>query len=167
MMNIRLARSENMEEIESILKDPEIFARIAEDDIEPWEYEIPIDGNQCYMMIYVDDKPIGVWNLYPVGSSTLNIHCNILKEHRIHAMEAGRLIVHWFAHNAPKQYVKLSAEIPQIYPDVYYFTKKFGFKDEGINRCSIKKAGKLVDQWRLGLTRDEARDFLGEINVKD
>jgi len=160
MINIRLERSENAKEIESILKDPEIFARIAEDDIEPWEYETPIDGSQCYMMIYADDKPIGVWNLYPVGSSTLNIHCNILKEHRVHAMEAGRLIVHWFAYNAPKQYVKLNAEIPIIYPDVYHFTKKFGFRDEGVNRQSIMKAGELVDQCRLGLTKREAIEFL-------
>ena len=164
MINLRLNRSENADEIARILKDPEIFSRIAEDGIEPWEYEIPIDGHQCYMMIYADNEPVGVWNLYPVNTSTLNIHCNILKQHRIHAMEAGRLIVHWFAHNAPKQYVKLNAEIPQIYPDVYHFTKKFGFQDEGMNRNSIMKFGKIVDQWRLGLTKQEAIEFLKSMN---
>lgn len=164
---IFLQESENRTEIDAILKDPEIFARIAEDGIEPWEYDTPIDGNQCYMMIYADDMPIGVWNLYPDGTSTLNIHCNILKPYRVHAMEAGRLIVDWFAYEAPGQYLKLNAQIPVIYPDVYHFTKKFGFKDEGINRSSILKAGKIVDQWRLGLTRDEAREFLGVANEQN
>ncbi len=157
---MRLERSTDVEQIGRILKDPEIFARIAEDDVTPEEYEIPTDGYQCYMLIYVGDTVIGVWNLYPNGASTLNIHCQILKQHRVYAMDAGRLIVEWFVAEAPEQYVKLNAEIPQTYPDVYHYTKKFGFQDEGVNRQSIKKAGEIVDQWRLGLTKAEAMQFL-------
>lgn len=156
MTTLRLERSESADEIDSILKDPEIFARISEDGIMPEEYSTPFDGNQCYMMIYVGDDPIGVWRLHPLNSTTLMIHCNILKDHREYAVGAGRLIVEWFAKESPEQYKKLNAEIPVIYPDVYHFTKKFGFQDEGINRDSIKKNGEIVSQWKLGLTRDEA-----------
>ncbi len=152
---ITLERAKTVHQVEIILKDDEIFNRIAEDGHDVESYKIPFDGNQCYMLILLDEKPIGVWCLYPVNTSTLNIHCNILKEFREHGMEAGRLIVKWFAENT--QYYKLNAQIPMIYPDVYHFTKKFGFTDEGIDRASICKDGQFIDQWRLGLTRDEAQ----------
>lgn len=155
---INLKKAETVEEVDFILRDPELFKRIAEDNTD--DYETPFDGHQCYMMIMKDDDPIGVWNLYPVNSVTLNIHCNILKEHREHGKEAAVLILNWFITDCPKQYHKLNAEIPKIYPEVYHYTKNFGFKDEGINRKSIMKDGILVDQWRLGMTKEEVREFL-------
>jgi len=160
----RLQRAETIEEVLLILKDPEIFGRVAEDGIEIDDYMIPMDGQQCYMMIHLEDIPIGVWLLYPVNGSTLNIHCHVLKPYRSYGIIAGNLIIEWFVNEAPKQYVKLNAEIPVIHPEVYHFTKKFGFIDEGINRLSIKKNGKIIDQWRLGLTKSEATNFLGGAN---
>ena len=153
---ISLKRADTAAEVEVILKDPEIFARIAEDGVIAESYEIPMN-QYCYMMVMDDDRVIGVWIIHPFNSSTLDIHCNILKEHRRHGKEAGRLILKWFKDQCPKNYVKLNAEIPMVYPEVYHFTKSFGFKDEGINRLSILKQGELVDQWRLGITRDEVK----------
>lgn len=158
---INLRKAESVEEVSQILKDPEIFDRIAEDGQTLENMKIPFNGSQCYMLIELEEMIIGVWCLYPVNSSILNIHCQILKDYRQHAAEAAKLIVKWFAEEAPQQYIKLNAEIPVIYPDVYFFTKKFGFLDEGINRQSISKNGNITDQWRLGLTRDEAVVFTG------
>jgi hypothetical protein len=157
---ITLKKAETVEEVDSILRDPELFERIAEDGIE--EYETPFDGYQCYLMIMHDDQAIGVWNLYPINTITLNIHCNILKEHREHSHEASLAILDWFVKECPKQYLKLNAEIPVIYPEVYHHTKKYGFKDEGINRKSIMKYGNVIDQWRLGVTKPEVEYFLGQ-----
>lgn len=159
---IHLKKAESAEEVSKILKEPELFNRIAEDSVDPEEYEIPFDGHQCYMMIMKDDEPIGVWNLYPLNTVTLNIHCNILKEHRKHGKDAGRLILEWFTTECPEQYQKLNAEIPAVFESVYHFTKGFGFKDEGVNRLSIMKNGELTDQYRLGITRGEAVEFLEE-----
>jgi len=158
---IYLKKADSVEEVEPILKAPELFDRIAEDGISADDYEIAFDGHQRYMMVMLGDQAIGVWNLYPLNSVTLNIHCNILEEHRQHGKEAGRLILEWFVNDCPDRYQKLNAEIPVVYPEVYYFTKNFGFADEGINRQSIKKSGVLVDQYRLGTTRAEVKQFLG------
>ena len=157
---ITLKKAETVEEVALILKDPELFERIAEDGHLTEDYEIPFDEHQCYMMIMKGDQAIGVWNLYPINMVTLNIHCNIIKQYRNYGKEAARLIVDWFANDCPAQYQKLNAEIPAVYPEVYHFTKKFGFVDEGINRLSIMKNGELTDQYMLGLTREEARSFL-------
>ena len=159
---IHLKKAESAEEVGKILKDSELFDRIAEDSVDPEEYEIPFDGHQCYMMIMLGDEPIGVWNLYPLNTVTLNLHCNILKEHRKHGKDAGRLILEWFTTECPSQYQKLNAEIPAVYESVYHFTKGFGFKDEGINRLSIMKNGELTDQHRLGITRSEVVEFLNK-----
>lgn len=162
MLYLKAAGS--VEEVEPILKAPELFDRIAEDGISIDDYEIEFNGHQRYMMVMLDDLAIGVWNLYPVNSVTLNIHCNILEQYREHGKQAGRLILEWFVGECPKQYQKLNAEIPVIYPEVYHFTKNFGFSDEGINRQSIKKNGVLVDQSRLGITMAEVIKFLGAQN---
>ena len=122
--------------------------------------QTPFNEEQCYMMVMKDDAAIGVWNLYPINTVTLNIHCNILKEFREYGKEASVLILSWFITDCPKQYHKLNAEIPMIYPEVYHHTKNFGFKDEGINRKSIMKNGELVDQWRLGITKQEVIESL-------
>lgn len=163
---ITLRQAENVEEVDAILREPELFERIAEDG-QGDDYETPFDGHQCYMMILKDDEAVGVWNLYPVNTVTLNIHCNLLKEHRHLGIDASMLILEYFLTDCPKQYEKLNAEIPVIYPEVYYHTKKFGFVDEGINRKSIMKNSVLVDQWRLGITKDEVVEFMANLKRGD
>jgi len=150
---MHLQQAETAEEVETILKDPDIFDRIAEDGHNVVDYSVTMDN--CFMLIVQNGNVIGVWCLYPANRTTLNIHCNILEQHREHGKEAARLILKWFVQESPEQYQKLNAEIPMIYPEVYHFTKHQGFQDEGINRLSIRKQGQLVDQWRLGITRNE------------
>ena len=156
---ITLKRSEDKDEIEQIVKDPEIFARISEDGHDIDSYNISMDN--CYLLVCLDERAIGVWCLHPANSSTLMIHLNMLKEFRNYGKEAGALIVQWFVETCPQQYQKMNAEIPMTYPEVYHFTKNQGMVDEGINRKSIMKAGELVDQWLLGITRKEAEGLPG------
>jgi len=152
---IHLERAETKEQVEAILRDPDIFARISEDGHISSDYDVCMTN--CFMLIVDNGNVMGVWCLYPANRTTLNIHCNILEQYRKHGKEAARLILEWFVEESPEQYQKLNAEIPMIYPEVYHFTKNQGFQDEGINRLSISKKGQLVDQWRLGITRDEVK----------
>lgn len=160
---ITMKRAQAISEFDWILKDDEMFPRIAEDGILPEDFEIPMLDSSCYWLMLNEGVVIGVWCFYPVNSSTLNVHANILKEHREHSKATSDLVLNWFADHAPAQYVKLNAEIPVVYKDVYNFTKKVGFTDEGTNRASIMKGGVLVDQHRLGLTRKEAIALYGEL----
>ena len=158
---ITLKISDKIEDVEACL-DRELFDRIAEDGHAFTEHgaNLPYIPGEMYFLIMSDRKPIGFWLLYPANSTTLNIHCNIRQEHRQHGKQAAKLIGEWFVYQCPENYQKLNAEIPTIYPDVYHFTKSW-MKDEGINRLSILKQGKLVDQWRLGVTRAELSKKLG------
>ena len=75
-----------MEEVDAVLRDPELFDRISEDGIT--DYVTPFDDHQSYLLIVRGGLVIGVWSLYPVNATTLNIHCNILKRYRAHGREA-------------------------------------------------------------------------------
>ena len=55
---------------------------------------------------------------------------------------------------------KVIAQVPFLYPNVKDFCLKNGFVVEGINRLSHQKDGVIVDQWLLGITRDEIEEGL-------
>jgi len=55
---------------------------------------------------------------------------------------------------------KLICKIPTEFVDVYMFAKKHGFTDEGLDRQSIKKKGKILDRYILGMTMKEIKSWV-------
>ena len=103
----------------------------------------------------------GLYNLHPHNSSTLEIHAFILPEFRKEQSAlSGQAILKWIANEAPKQYQKVIAQVPFLYPNVRDFCFSNGFQLEGVNRLSHKKNNVLVDQWLLGITRNEIEALL-------
>lgn len=141
----------NKDIVKHLLADPELFERFTEG---AQAYEGYIVPNGLYLGIFQADEIIGFWALDSETSSTIGIHCNVLKRHREHSMEVGRYFVDYAFRTYPDVH-KLNAKIATLYPDVYNFTKKFGFKDEGIDRKSFTKEGELFDRYILGLTRED------------
>lgn len=156
MITIRVA--ESVDEAALVLKNDELFDRISEEGQQIEDFIIPFDDQNVYMMVYWDDCAIGLYHLHPHNHTTLNVHCNFLKKHRDHAKEAGKLLYEWLIDEC--DFEKFITEVPFIYPEVYHYAKNFGFKDEGINRQSIKKQGQYVDQWRIGITKNEVKLWL-------
>ena len=151
-------------EIERVIKDPEIFERISEDGVDINTYRVIPKPGECNFTVENDNgEIIGLWQLFPRNSTTFEVHCNLLKKHRGLKKEFGRLLFEWFVNKSPASAQKLFAEIPVIYDEVYNYAKSFGFRDEGVNRKSIKKRGEIVDQYIIGLTRDDAKEYL-EVN---
>jgi len=107
------------------------------------------DGENC----------VGMYRVHQLNGISHQIHAFILKEHREKwAKESGRVILHWCLDNL--EFNKLIAEIPAKYMNVVNFTRHQGFKDEGINRESFLKDGKIWDTYRLGMTRKEIEEWL-------
>jgi len=114
----------------------------------------PKPDENCWLSI----ADIGMYNLHPHNSTTLERHAFILPAKRKeNAMLTGKEILKWILENAPEQYQKIIAQVPSIYPNVKDFCIKNGFQVEGINRLSHKKNGEIVDQWLLGITREEIK----------
>ena len=137
--------------VKDMLSDEELFNRYCEDGLTFDSYTVP-DG--IYLGIFKDDTLIGFWAIDMETSSTINIHCNVLKRYREHSNEVGGNFADYIF-TTHKNIHKLNAKIAVIYPDVYNYTKKFGMKDEGIDRASFIKNGSLHDRHIVGLTRED------------
>ena len=156
-MRVRIEECYDMDYVEEVLCDGEMWKRIAEDDqdIEDFTTEA-INDNWRFLELLTPDGSIGMFILHPVNVTTCKIHAHVLKKFREkYAVEAGWAMMWWMNNHLPVRVRKIIAEIPTVHQDVYHYTKKFGFIDEGVNRKSILIDGEVVDQYYLGITREE------------
>ena len=116
--------------------------------------------NITWLIIEEDNEMLGMFSMVPLGEVTLEGHAHVLKKHRDKAKEIGLSCIKWFVDNAEEKYQKLNTQVPVIYPNVYHYTLKIGLKDEGLNRLSHRKNGKLHDQHMVGATRTELKEFI-------
>jgi len=149
--SLNLQRTYNNELIKSVVA--EMWDCVCEDGHTLDDFDPKPDEN-CWINI----EDIGLYNLHPHNSTTLEIHAFILPNKRKeNSALTGREILNWILNNAPEQYQKVIAQVPFLYPNVKDFCIKNGFQIEGINRLSHKKNGVIVDQWLLGITREEIK----------
>jgi RimJ/RimL family protein N-acetyltransferase len=148
--------------IKNIMFEPAIFDAVAEDGKDPIDVEFDVYAD-CWVEIRVDEDVIGVYNLHPHNSATLEIHAHILPEFRKkYSLDSGKCILQWVLDKCPEMYQKVIAQVPVIHENVKKFCIANGFKIEGVNRMSYRKNGKLVDQTLLGITRSEIEGFLND-----
>lgn len=131
----------------------QVFDEISEDGITEI---LPDVVNEFWVGIHTDQL-IGMYRLHQLNLVTYQLHALILPEHRSLAKETRSVIFSWCLANL--KFNKLVAEIPAKYQNVYHFAKGMGFIDEGINRASFQKDGKIWDTYRLGITREEINQW--------
>ena len=158
---IRAARTFDTELIKSIITRDDIWSTVAEDGRKKEDYA-PNVTDECWLLMTSNDDVVGLYNLHAHNAVTIEIHAHVLPEHRNeHSKETGHEALQWIYSNSP-EYKKVVAQIPVIYENVKRFTCGFGFKVEGVNRLSYLKNGAIVDQYLLGITRDEIKVYLNE-----
>tara|TARA_R110002126_G_scaffold1757_2_gene10555 strand:- start:2657 stop:3109 length:453 start_codon:yes stop_codon:yes gene_type:complete len=142
--------TKDKKEIKSVLCDEWIYSRISEDgapSIE--EYDPPMD------VLYLTDNDLsGIMIFHPVNAASYEMHIQMIDKTK--AMEFCRSCIDWFWSNS--EAIKITAQIPEIYPDVCRFAEKNGFKKEGINRLSCIKGGRVYSQIYYGLSRSEVEN---------
>lgn len=156
---MRCERTYDDELVRSLITRNDIWATIAEDgqDIDDFT---PNCESDCWLLMTEGSNVIGLYNLHPHNSCTLEIHAHVMPECRkMHSDETGRLALQWIIDNAPSMYQKIIAQVPEIYPNVRAFCEKNGFVLEGTNRQSYRKNGIIMDQWLLGITRQEILSY--------
>ena len=144
--------------VRSVITRPDIWATVAEDGQDPLTYA-PDVHNDCWLtMTGPDDVLVGLYCLDQYNAVTLEIHAQVLPEHRkVYSRATGEAALAWVLENVP-QCQKVIASVPAIYPNVRDFTLQFGFRVEGTIRHSYLKDGKVHDLWLLGITRDEINE---------
>lgn len=159
---MKLKEIKELDLVENFIKDdPELWDRISEDGNKKDDFKIL--PNPYFWWIGCYSKKgvlVGIFWLHHINNVTIQLHAHVKKEYRKdYAYQCGREILKYFIKEF-KNYEKMIAEIPEIYPDVIKFTLKFGFKEEGVNRLSYKKNNKIVNQCRYGITKKEVMIWL-------
>jgi hypothetical protein len=115
-----LLRTFNVDDINSVLKHPDIWPMIA--DTDPEDFEPPFEGNH-----YLFSEGV-LFILHPNGDD-LQIHANVLPDNRIDAKQAAQQALEYGFGELHAN--RIIAEIPVKYGNVYGFAKKF-MKDLGV-----------------------------------
>ena len=145
-------RLTNKKIIRKILTNPEIWDRICEDGQDSKHYNPPMNKNCHWVGLYHNNILLGIGWLHPHNSVTAVCHVNVLKEHRIHSLGAGMMAISYVV--TETDYTKFIAEVGEIHKDVLGFMNKIGFEREGVNKASLLKNNKLVDQIYFGSNRN-------------
>ncbi len=126
-----MIRTLDIDQINSVLKHPDIWPLIADnEDIDT--FEPPLED-----IHYLFEEGV-LFILHPLGDD-LQIHANVLPEHRDKAVRAAQeALVYGFKLND-----RIVAKIPTKYKNVYGFAKKF-MRDDGVlhdaHQMSLEKA---------------------------
>jgi len=119
---------------EPIIKDPEIYDRITDDNCPSKELFIMPDIE--YVGGFIDKKLVSVY------METPKVHFQVLKDYRRYAREL-------FIKSMGKG--EKTVEIPVLYQSVINFVKKTGFKVQTVIKSNYQKNGNYYDICRLKL----------------
>lgn len=118
-----------------VVKDPEIYDRIAKDACpNPDDFEMP---DIKYLGCYIDDNLAAVFMDVEERS-----HFQVLKPYRKHAREIAKLFID--VHGYP-----VIGEVPTLYMSYINFLKKLGFELLSIAKSNYTKNGVKYDTHRL------------------
>jgi hypothetical protein len=135
-----LCPTKDRQQIDSILKYPEIYDTITDDNCESADnYDIPIDNDYQYIGGYVNGKIIAImiYHKYRDGNKC---HVQVLPDYRNeYALKFGEQSL-IFRGTQP-----LYAEIPSLYKNVLDFAFRFGFEVIETKEQEYCKDGKLYD----------------------
>ena len=138
--------TQDYEAIKRIFNDKRIYEYLV-DDLTPEDIEPP---QGCVYLLSEDGD--GLVMVIPRNSVEAEVHIAVLPEARHKAYYYGKKAADWIFEQGVH---KITAMIPQTNQQVLKYCLKLGFQQEGINRMSFLKDGKLQDQFLLGLTKEE------------
>lgn len=159
-MGIGVEPTYDMNLVREIMLTPEIWERAAEDGSEPKDFYPGYDELCCWLLVKEEDKIIGLILLHHDNSTTLKFHPYMMKEFFSKSREMMKEFYKWLLENTPDLINKVIVSIPDNQKKTYNFAKKVGFQDEGFNRESYRKNGEIHGLFNLGITRQEASQWV-------
>jgi hypothetical protein len=129
-MSVVMMPSFDMDSINSILKDDEMWPRVSANGQDKDSfYMMPVSGH-LYVKAFYENNLCGFYHLSPLTESAFEIHANILADYRQYSKALSRGILDWCKNSLPAK--TLVAHIPEHRKDVIGHTLSMGFKEVGI-----------------------------------
>lgn len=143
--------------IASVLNEPEMLERIAEDGQKiKFDYHLVKQmADAGYLLGWIIDGQIaGFYWVHPYTWSILQIHAHFPKQTRHHAKHSGSAMLKWLQNNSPSQYKRFIAMIPDCYKDVIGFSTREGLKHSGTIENAAYRNGQCYNVTVLGVDRE-------------
>lgn len=114
-------------------------------DFEPPQHETIL------YLVPIEDKPLGVFMVFPTTSVCFEVHTNILPEYWGKALEAAKALIAWVFTQTECE--KLITRVPAFNKLAYQLAIRVGMRSEGVNTKSFRKHGMLFDQHMMGIEK--------------
>lgn len=139
--------------IKSIVTDPRIYSRMADDFAPPAEeYVPPLPEQAIYVGLQVDGVVKGLWVLVPHSRILWEVHTALLPEvWGTTAREAAPMLLEWVWANTECQ--RLYTLVPAYARATRKFAQHAGMLECGKHEKAFLKDGELADLVILGINR--------------
>lgn len=142
-----IKRTFDLDVIHSVFKNKNLAKYLTDDFTEIEEYPI---HDMIYYLEARDTELIGLFMCVQMNSICLDAHVAMLQRGR-KTKVAGNEAIEWIFKNTG--YEKINATIPMFNKLAIKYAKDIGFTEEGVNRGSFIRNGKIHDQLYLGIRR--------------
>lgn len=146
-MKVRMATKD---EVKEVVLSPEFLPMLVEDgfsgNFEP-------DMAEVWLLFEDGKEIIGLFNFTQITSICYEMHPMVYKKYRI---KYARQCMDWaFMFFLETGKNKIIVQVPSDRPELVNAAKNQGFIEEGVNRESVMKQGKIMNIIQLGITKSE------------
>lgn len=153
-MTLSVQPLSDQEQINAILSDPWIAAKLVRDDGAAAFVAHPL---LSYHGAYVDGRLVGLFIAVRFTRWEVEVHGALLRPAVPHSRALGRLFLHQVFADPDVQ--RATAYVVATLPSAANWCRRMGFVDEGRRRDACRVNGAPVDVLILGLTRGEWSEF--------
>ncbi|WP_288384601.1 DUF2824 family protein [uncultured Acinetobacter sp.] len=148
---MHLQQINDIDVINSIITNPDVNGDVSDDFSVNTKLTV-LPNTFEWLGVYDNGQLHGLYALVPQNGTTAEIHTCLLPHFRgKKAFDAGRLLLdHLFS-----KYQKAISYVPEYNRKAKLYAQVLGFTVEGINRSSYLKNNRLIDQFLVGLTKEE------------
>lgn len=155
---ITIGRLIDADLVNSVIKHDKIFPHLTDDftnNADVFDTQAVVENESVYFIgVAVDDELASVFYYQPHNHATFEVHSAVLPKYRGKlSVKMAKESLKWIFDNTPCR--KVITHVPVGNNPAFVLSKKVGMQIEGINRKSIMKGGKMIDQTLLGITIEE------------
>ncbi len=148
---------ENADEVNALMRDPEIYPGIIDDSCpgpEDFDATEALENDEMYILGWHENNSLaGLWLLHPWNAITYQVHVCMNAAYRgKSAIQGAEDAKRWMFENTRCR--KIVALVPDYRSSVKIIAKAIGFYREGRLRNSFLKDGMVMDEVIYGLEKE-------------
>lgn len=136
------------------MRHPRIYPHISDDACPSADqFKVVLNDSLLYLGVFEGHNFLGLFLAHPHNHVTYEVHTCLLPEAwGGHAVQAGRAVIRWLWDCTPCHRVVTS--VPEGNLLALRLAKAVGMTEYGVNPRSLMRAGVLLDQTLLGVSKD-------------